>query len=1347
MRPYLVFLQTVVAVVTVVVCSSAAGTQATEDSCTVFPDAKFVTPGAGVDLDIEDNDCSAWGCEYDGRTFEPTFDFDGSATGRGCGEKCVRPTSVPQCRKNEYTAHCDPPHNARCVACPQVGAEAAKGGYSFAQPGVNSKEHDQLHQRGTFEFAKLYPAVLPVRSAVDQRNSTIGMVQWRDIMFASSTAIEKLQWYGLGKIDLEHTIYYQGAHQSDVYMKLSAPTAKIRVCNVEFSNGDPWGTGAVIQKNSNTRGLIYEFWYRQVLEYTQDISAIVYLTLGTTEHRVLRTNNHPALASTNQWTLVQGVFDHVSAHESVPALGCLQLDFKMKEGHEVLVDDLRLLRSLFSNSFFDVWDTEKENRYGKNGGWTEHPSNNKLVTHYKGPPYSYVHIPKNRFINQVVQLPTQLDVNGVYVAATLSIYARLGGTASPDAWLLVESRLDEMNEGFWVLNTPELVIKTQLTKSAAWTLVSVPLTLRVNNMGGQTTQTQPRYSFTLRAYKGAVEVKSALLYVDDRRCPIHGCDNPRTEVLVNGQCERCSTTRSKCDATKYQTGCELVGFFVDATCSLCTLPDNSEDGSWSETSALECSYVCAQGYWFKRGTGGGAGSGNDAAVASKGTCAQCTPLASLQCPIGFYARACGVDFDAACVPCNDLDVSDHTVVYTAGAHGEQKNLEDKDSQCTHACAPGSFQYGVVDGTSTPTCFPCTTSVCGAADNGISTLRLIDGLQYTSECMPAKDSRCQLCRSDDPNVIFTGSADTVGAWCDHECRAGTTMCAGCTWDPKQANAVHTHINFTPSSQSSGSQVLHAPSGILLDQTLKLIRFAGSASIATAQFDAQLVVSIYITSSVTPSTWPGGPLAVFKLFPVVQPAALASISARDSQYRITGAPEQAFDVVVNIDERVRSDDGFQRWWKEIWTSSNGNALFHIFYDVGMLEATSADAVFHIAALDVETVSTSSGLGCCGVVEPAPWDSVNPRELKRCRACAEALLPANAHWDGPNDCSWACDKHYEVLRDNGSDLCQECFEPTCDPGEYWTECGSCAPCSPKPDNSKDQGRGLTRYDSNSCPFECLKGFYRTPDDRCLPCTPASTLNCTTKLGGPYFEEVCSVTQDASCLNCRVCPLGSNASTQCSSHSDAVCSPCNVSQLDMPLPAASGGGAEWSLGVTTTDYCQWRCAPGLIHNTLLNTCVECTDACARGYYPVPCTLQHAFAPCLPCNIPAHAVVLSSGTRSLADSCSWTCATGDAYNTTSKECEPVPVPAATTITTQPTTVVCPKPSICEFGFHLDDDVPADTPCAQRCVPCDTPPPTWDETLTFKNPTVYMRRGSCAWVCRTPLMQVGDKCYPVADSL
>ena len=1352
MRPHLVWRPTAV-VVGVVVAAVLLGSSVAEGSsfCTVFPDARFVAQGDGVDLNVasEFNDCSVWGCAY--ITGDESATLSGFTTGRGCGERCVK-ASVPECQENEYTAHCDPPHNARCVACPQVGAEAAEGGYSFAPPGVNSKAHDRLHQRGTFEFAKLYPAALPVRSAVDQRNSTIGLVPWRDIMFASSVAewSERLQWYGLGKIDLELSTF--SAHQSDVYMKLSAPRAKVRVCNVEFSNGDPWdnsGTAAApqIQQNSNTRGLIYEFWYRQVMEYTQGIEAAVHLTDGSATHTALQTNTHAALASTSEWTLVQGVFDYVSAHSHVPAFGCLQLDFRMKELKEVLVDDLRLLRSLLSNPFFRVWGGTKANRYGENGGWTVfmgaqgHP-----VVHHPEEgtnTYSYVTIPANMFISQVVELPTQEGQNGLYLAATLSIHARGGG-----AWLVVESKLGEeagaAGAEEWGYHAPELVVKRQLpdTGTDAWTLVSVPLTLHINTMdesvSASTGKKQPRYHFTVYAHQGPVDVKSALLYVDDRRCPIHGCDNPRTEVLVNGQCERCSTTGQKCDASEYQSGCRLVDFVVDATCEPCSEPldptgDPYTGGQWLPSGDLECSYQCADGAWFQRAAAATAA----AAAAAAGTCAPCTSPTSLRCPVGFYARACGVDFDAGCVPCNDLDVSDYTVVYTAGARYDLGMYsEDKDRQCTHACTPGSFQYGVVAGTSTPTCFPCTTSVCGAPDNGISTLRLIDGLQYTSKCMRAKDSRCQLCSSDDTNVVFTGSADTVGAWCDYECRAGTTMCTGCTWNPKQAHTVRTHEHYRPEDSSE----------VPLDPTLKLVRLAGRASITTAQFGAQVVVSMHVASST--ATWPSAPITVLQVFPVVPPAALASVSVRTHDYYIHGAPEQAFDVVVDVDSIIWNDGLFQ-----LWLSQQGNnGPVHLVYRVELLPGSSAATTpgtppdppprFNVTALDVETISTP-GLGCCGVVGSAPQDSVNPRELMRCRACGAALLPTHAHWDQPNDCSWVCDQHYEVMPGGDARKCEECFKPNCLSGEHWTACDTCAPCRPSPDNSVVAGPGLTRYDNSSCPFACNAGFFRTPDDRCLACTPSSTLNCTTKRGGPYFEQGCSRTQDASCLNCQVCPLGSNASTPCSTHSNTVCSPCDVSRLGMPLLAARGGGAEWTLGETTADFCRWRCQTGLTHNTQLQTCFRCTEACASGYYPVPCVPQNNFAQCLPCNLPAHAVVLTSGTLLLPDSCSWTCASGDTYNRTSKECAPVPVFVAPTIMTEPAAVACPKPSICGFGFHLDDDAPDGTPCAERCVPCSTPPPNLDTTSTYEDPTVYMRRGSCAWICRTPLMKDGDKCVAV----
>ena len=76
------------------------------------------------------------------------------------------------------------------------------------------------------------------------------------------------------------------------------------------------------------------------------------------------------------------------------------------------------------------------------------------------------------------------------------------------------------------------------------------------------------------------------------------------------------------------------------------------------------------------------------------------------------------------------------------------------AQCKNACAPGLFQYGVHAHTGIPVCFSCSTSVCGAKDNGLSTLRLLDGMQYTSKCTASQDSRCRHCKRDDAAVLFT-----------------------------------------------------------------------------------------------------------------------------------------------------------------------------------------------------------------------------------------------------------------------------------------------------------------------------------------------------------------------------------------------------------------------------------------------------------------------------------------------------------------------------------------------------------------------------------------------------------------
>ena len=1338
-RPPVPLQAVLAAVVLVAVILDGPHARADAQDCDVFPDAAWVASGAGVEFagDVgASGECPPWRCgniEYEDLNGDPPIGGNGLTTGRGCGEACAPDTAAFTCVANEYMEACSPPHNARCKACPQIGAEAAEGGYSFTPAGIYSKSFDILYHLGTFEGAKLYPPVLMVRNAVDNRvpgNSTPpDVVAWKDVMHPQQTSGHTMSWYGSGKIDLEHSTYAQGAHQSDVFMRLSAPTAVVMVCNMELSDGATWGEedSTELQRDNNTRGLIFEFWYRQVMEYTNTVAFIAKLTMPDKSVILSRVISLD-LAPTAEWTLVQGVFDYFETTKDIPQFGCLSLEFKMKERHEVQVDDLRVMRSLFANPFFFGWGDTMNHKYGQNGGWAAEKWK-YVAQSLTGP--AYVKLSHDGWIRQRIELPTRTMMvsEEPQVAATLSLYVR----GEFGSMLYVSTNLWEgaAPDSDPVLNNPLYIIKQDLSGTTdTWTLVSVAVNLRVNtesDTGGSGLQSS--YYFTISAQEGDVSIKSALLFVDDRRCPIHGCADPRTEVLVNGRCTKCTTTET-CPPDEYQTGCVLSETKVKPICVACPTPhkENEEGtapGEWvSEPSDRECNFQCGDGAWFQRGT---ESAGTGEAVA-RGHCVPCTAVATLRCPVGFYARACGREEDTRCMPCNDLQVSDPSAVYSAASrYNIDEYTKSKEIQCTHACAPGSFQYGVVARTSTPACFPCTTSVCGAEDNGISVLRLIDGLQYTSECTATADSRCQLCESDDANVVFTGSADRIGAWCGHVCQAGTTMCTGCIWNPSEALLLREH---DPSVAVLGA--------VEFSDTLKLVRFAGSASILTAQFGTQLVVKMHIAGPDN-SRWPP-PTDAFvavELFPLVPSAALASISAQNGTNDITGAPEQAFDAVVSTDERFRQSAAFALW-------RDGKDTLTLVYSIEMLGASTASAtgLFNVSAFRVEAIKTT-GAGCCDTPNSTAPDTVSPRGRTRCRACPGGH-PQNAHWDRPNDCSWLCNQNYELAPGGAESTCEECFDPNCTEGLYWTECDTCASCIPGPDNSDVAGRGLTRYDNASCPFECKTGFYRTPDNLCRACTAASTLNCSTKPGGPYFEEVCTDTQDAFCLNCRVCPLGSYASTECSSHGNAVCSACDALDLGMPVPTADGGvGGEWTLGENTTDYCHWRCRTGLTHDTLRNTCVPCTEECASGYYPVPCTLANAFAPCLPCSIPERAVVLSSGTLSRNSSCAWTCASGDAYNRTSRECEAVPVPVAPTITTEPTAVACPKPSVCEFGYHLDSDALHGTPCAERCVQCDPPAPMWDETVTYRNPTVYTRKGSCAWVCRTPLMQVGEKCYPV----
>ena len=371
--------------------------------------------------------------------------------------------------------------------------------------------------------------------------------------------------------------------------------------------------------------------------------------------------------------------------------------------------------------------------------------------------------------------------------------------------------------------------------------------------------------------------------------------------------------------------------------------------------------------------------------------------------------------------------------------------------------------------------------------------------------------------------------------------------------------------------------------------------------------------------------------------------------------------------------------------------------------------------------------------------------------CRPCEFAAgvngpLPTNASWEGPNNCTWACNDHYEILPGGDAFTCEFCAKPDCVIGEYWTDCNVCADCKASPPNTFFSSAGATRYDATSCSYICVENFFQHENNgTCVACTAPNTLNCSNQPHGQKFEQVCSVHSDTMCVDCQVCPLGFNASTPCSASENAVCTACDTSL--MPLNT-EGGGAVFKLGASDADYCQWECRKELLYNPVENTCISCqNDACSVGYYGVLCSIENNFIGCAQCVTPDNSTVLSAGIMSLPSSCLWECIEGYIYNSAQGKCNPMPVVVPVTLDVENVVSTCIG-SVCGFGkfIPLEDNIISGVdsrPCNTRCIFCPDRP--FIIVSGVRNMlAVYIRKGSCEWVCTTPLIRQGNKCIEIS---
>jgi hypothetical protein len=1242
----------------------AAGNSQTKDYCENtqminFPDLTWLQSPAKI---VYYKTCQVWDCAT-------------NYTGRGCNEQCKQDIRV--CSAGKRLTECDPPYHPTCVTCRQESTEVVEGGYSFGVYNPSNKQYDLLHGRGSFEYAKLYPVstfvekpTMTTRPVVPYptSSSTSQLGIWNDVMFPAKSW--RAAWWAAGKIDLQYRPggVEPGMALSDVFMILQAPSATIKMCDIDT------------RLYNVVPGLLYEFRYRQQMKYKDDIqlSTNLYEGLGIEVY---------TLPSTSVWTRNRRLFDFTPLDTSDDSViwntnGCLSIEFTMGESNAVWLDDIRVFVNMFWNSGF----TNKA--FGVKSWDNVSPTGCTGQMLGSGGVDGYATLFRTCGISQTVQLLEPKNYGNLTAMFSMDVRG--------EGLLLVEYQ--------YYLSTIQYT-KTIVYKHIVpdldnvWQSLTIPVNIdeRATRTQFKISNIQPVVELQPGELLMSIDIDNVVMYIDNERCPIGECGDISTHTFVNGQCEPCAgvATLNKCNSNQRIVGCMATDKGMISKCGACVVPGNSR-GSFISGQVEECSFDCGEGYFYTRMGIGGTGP----------TCTRCAAVGEVRCDVGWKLKNCTRESQTTCIPCDLLDEYDSYVMYTKNTSAE----------CTHACIPGQFEYVNSEGEST--CFPCTDSICGATNNGLSSMRQLPGAQYTSHCSNTHDSECISCKTEDPSLHFTGNGEVIGAWCGHECIPGSMPCPSCTWDPAKATVVqNTQLyRYDPSINEPLTPLLQEQT-IHFSNTL-FLRFSGAITIFTPSVDIETILIMQLMDMNGNNV--GHAVNVLELTPLVPPSAFTMIRGGIDAMFINNAPVQVFDIIVNVTDRFNPNYGGTQVKYELVVSGDGAPHFTLHS-------------FLVESMNIPTT------GCCNIGT-------------YCRPCEYAAgttgpLPSNAFWESPNNCTWTCNKQYELLPGGNGHTCEFCIEPECPVGQYWTACNVCAVCKAPPGNTYFTAAGTTRYDNTSCPTSCVEGFYYHENHKiCVKCTESNALNCSTKRYGQFFEQACGSFSDAICIDCQICARGFNASTSCSISMDTVCTKCDTSLLRMPALTATSG-VTWQLGLTQNDYCVWECDVGLMYNTLTNTCTKCgNDQCGVGYYGTNCTLENNYTGCLQCITPENSVVLSSGFMSLPTSCLWECTVEQIYNATENKCIPKPVVVPVVLNIEVVVTQCVS-SICGFGKFINQTLGSmsqadNRPCDTRCEAC--PPLPFRMNLdTPQTLAVYTRKGSCEWVCITPLMQQGNTCIPI----
>jgi hypothetical protein len=370
-------------------------------------------------------------------------------------------------------------------------------------------------------------------------------------------------------------------------------------------------------------------------------------------------------------------------------------------------------------------------------------------------------------------------------------------------------------------------------------------------------------------------------------------------------------------------------------------------------------------------------------------------------------------------------------------------------------------------------------------------------------------------------------------------------------------------------------------------------------------------------------------------------------------------------------------------------------------------------------------------------------------RCVPCTNPI-PQNAVYSSAgspydsNSCAWVCNPGY--YKSGG--LCQPCSTTRCEAGLYRGPCtatgdGPCVACTSKPTSSNFVGGG-NPYNTNSCPWGCVPGYYTTgatceicatsacgvgfyrtacrvaTNSQCTPCTNTLPANAAyTAAGSPFDSNNCAwgcnvgyFKSGASCVPCTrtQCAVGQYRET-CTPLQDGACKPCTSWQPDH--------AAFVTAGPYGLNQCDWGCIDGYYRSG--STCQPCSvGTCPVGQYRTACT-SAANSVCTSCtNRPPNGVYTSAGTQGAPASCQTSCATGYVRQA-DRSCK-----------------LCDT-STCPVGQYRGEcKVDADGACG----PCTNKP----ANSAYTGAGQPYGSNNCAWACNAGYYRSNGECKPCSTA-